>query len=495
VFEAAELGHKVSKKDYSAEVPALREALLDAQQELAERSTCPVILLIGGVDGAGKGETVNTLNFWMDPRGIRTNAMGAPTEEERLRPRMWRFWRALPPRGSIGIFFGSWYTAPIVQRAHERIDQAAFDQQMDEIVRFERMLADEGALILKFWFHLSRKQQRKRFEKLAKDPSTRWRVSDADRENAKRYDRFRAISEHALRLTSQAWAPWIVVEGSDRRYRELVTGRTLLEALRERLRMDAGPAVTSTPAAPPAPARVDERTVLGELDLSLSLPRSEYRSRLEDLQGRLSRLSRHKKFRRRAVVAVFEGNDAAGKGGAIRRVTAALDARFYRLVPIAAPSEEERAQPFLWRFWRHIPPLGHFTIFDRSWYGRVLVERVEGLCPEYDWRRAYGEINDFEAEMDRHGILVVKFWLAVSQEEQFRRFRERGELGYKRFKITDEDWRNRERWDDYAAAVCDMVDRTSTEIAPWTLVEAEDKYWARVRVLETLCDRIEAGLS
>ena len=495
MFEAAELGHKVPKQEYAAEVSVLREQLLDAQFELAESAAFPVIVLIGGVDGAGKGETVNTLHFWMDPRQIRTNAMGHPTEEERLRPRMWRFWRVLPPRGSIGIFFGSWYTSPIVERTYGDIDQAAFDQQIDEIARFERMLADEGALILKFWFHLSREQQRTRLEKLAKNPATRWRVTDVDRENAKRYDEFRAISEHALRLTSQAWAPWIVVEGTDRRYRELATGRTLLDALRERLRAEPETPPRPAPATPHAPARIDERTVLSELDLSVAMPKPEYQKQLEKLQGRLNLLSRHKKFRRHAVVAVFEGNDAAGKGGAIRRFTAALDARFYHLVPIAAPTEEERAQPYLWRFWRHLPALGHFAIFDRSWYGRVLVERVERLCPEYDWQRAYGEINDFEAEMVRHGIIIVKFWLAVSQNEQFRRFRERESLGHKRFKITDEDWRNREKWDEYVSAVCDMVDRTSTETAPWTLVEANDKYWARIRVLQTLCDRIEADLA
>ena len=495
MFEAAELGHRIPKQEYAAEVPVLREKLLDVQYELAASASFPVILLIGGVDGSGKGETVNTLLYWMDPRQIRANAMGAPSEEERLRPRMWRFWQKLPPRGSIGIFFGSWYTAPIVDHTYGKNDRATFDQQIDEIVRFERMLADEGALVLKFWFHLSPEVQQKRFEKLEKNPATRWRVSKADRDHAEHYDDFRAVSEHALRLTSQAWAPWIVVEGTDRRYRELVTGRTLLDALQERLAAESENRPRPAPAAPPAPARVDDRTVLSELDLTLEMPKAEYQQKLEELQGQLNLLSRSKKFREHAVVAVFEGNDAAGKGGAIRRVTGALDARFYQLLPIAAPTEEERAQPYLWRFWRRMPALGHFAIFDRSWYGRVLVERVEGLCSEYDWQRAYGEVNDFEAEMARHGIIVVKFWLAVSQEEQFRRFQERESLGHKRFKITDEDWRNREKWNDYAAAVCDMVDRTSTETAPWTLVEANDKHWARIRVLETLCDRIEKGLS
>ena len=196
-------------------------------------------------------------------------------------------------------------------------------------------------------------------------------------------------------------------------------------------------------------------------------------------------------MRRHALVAVFEGNDAAGKGGAIRRVTEALDPREYRIIPIAAPTDEELAQPYLWRFWRHIPARGQFTIFDRSWYGRVLVERVEGFCSQSDWLRAYGEINDFEESLADHGVVLVKFWLAIDKDTQHARFKEREATPHKRFKITDEDWRNREKWDQYVDAVEDMVDRTSTGLAPWTLVEANDKRFARVKVLRTINDALE----
>ena len=495
MFEAAELGHCVSKKAYEEELPELREQLLNAQFELAERAAFPVVILIGGVDGAGKGETVNTLNYWMDPRRIQTNAMGASDSAERLRPPMWRFWRSLPPRGTIGIFFGSWYTAPIINRVFDKIDDADLDSRIDEIRRFEDMLTAEGALILKFWFHLSKKRQRKRLKALEKDPTNRWRVADTDWERFAHYDSFREVSEHTLRLTSQASAPWIVVEGTDKRYRELAVGRHLLNSLRARLDKHAdGPSDARVDPALPmrSSVRLDERTVLSELDQSVRLARDQYREQLEELQSRLNRLSRRKKFSKHAVVVVMEGNDAAGKGGSIRRLAGAVDARFIQVMPIAAPTEEERAQPYLWRFWRHVPALGHFTVFDRSWYGRVLVERVEKLCAENDWQRAYAEINDFEAELTRHGVIVIKFWLAVSKEEQFRRFQERQEQGFKRFKITDEDWRNRDSWDQYAEAVCDMIDRTSTEVAPWTLVEAEDKLWARIKVIRTVCERIEA---
>ncbi|GAB1368241.1 hypothetical protein MASR1M42_07900 [Azonexus hydrophilus] len=172
-----------------------------------------------------------------------------------------------------------------------------------------------------------------------------------------------------------------------------------------------------------------------------------------------------------------------------------MDARHYQIVPIAAPTEEERDQPYLWRFWRHVPRTGRVTIFDRSWYGRVLVERVEGYCREEDWLRAYAEINDFEDQLEDDGALVVKFWLQISADEQLRRFKEREQTDFKRFKITAEDWRNRDKWDDYLTAACDMIDRTSTDIAPWTLVEANDKNFARIKVLRTVCERIEAALA
>jgi AMP-polyphosphate phosphotransferase len=247
------------------------------------------------------------------------------------------------------------------------------------------------------------------------------------------------------------------------------------------------------PAPPLAPA-VDNLHLLNALDLSAKLDKSHYQSQLEMLQGRLNMLTREPGFNDLAVVCVFEGNDAAGKGGSIRRITSALDARRYKVIPIAAPTDEEKAQPYLWRFWRHLPRRGRLTLFDRSWYGRVLVERVECYCAEYDWMRAYSEINDFETQMAEHNVILVKFWLAISQEEQLKRFQERENTGFKRYKITPDDWRNREKWPQYEQAVCDMVDRTSTEISPWTLVPANDKNHARIQILKTVCERIEAGL-
>jgi polyphosphate:AMP phosphotransferase len=492
MFESAELGHRIDKATYDKEVPLLREALLDAQLDLAQSSEFPVIVLLGGVDGAGRGETVNLLNEWMDPRHVQSHGMGEPSDEELDRPMMWRFWRALPPKGKIGVFLGSWYTWPILNRVTGVTKTADLDQSLERARRLEKMLTDEGALIIKFWLHLSKDKQEKRLKVLEKDPKTRWRVTERDWKHFKLYDQFRTVHESVIRHTSTAEAPWFIIEGEDPRYRSLTMGKMIHEAIRKRL--DSGNGKPAGISAPPLLPSIDQLHILKTLDLTQKLDKKKYAAELEKYQGKLALLTRDPRFREITVIAVFEGNDAAGKGGSIRRITGALDARIYQVVPIAAPTEEERAQPYQWRFWRHVPRRGRVTVFDRSWYGRVLVERVEGYCSETDWMRAYGEINDFEAQLTRHDMVVAKFWLTISKEEQLSRFKEREKTGFKRYKITDEDWRNREKWDAYEQAICDMVDRTSTEAAPWTLVEANNKHFARIKVLKTLCNQIEAKL-
>jgi polyphosphate:AMP phosphotransferase len=495
MFESAELGHAIDKARYKREEPVLRADLLDAQYDVGAKAQFPVLVLVNGVDGAGKGDTVNVLNAWMDPRHIRTRAFGEPTLEERTRPLMWRFWQALPPAGKIGMFFIGWYGHPIYGRLERRLAKAELDSELEEILRFEEMLANEGALVLKLWFHLSKRAQKKRLTALERDPATRFRVTEQDWKNYRRYDRLRGIAEHVLRNTDTSYAPWSVVEGADRRYRNLTVGRILLAAMRQRLGSEKRGRRAAVSVAAPPPARPsDGKDVLGVLDLSLCLSDEKYERELPEEQGRLAGLTRRRAFHQHSLVVVFEGNDAAGKGGAVRRLTGALDARQYNIVPVSAPTEEERAQPYLWRFWRQVPRLGCVTIFDRSWYGRVLVERVEGFCSEADWMRAYSEINQFEGQLVQSGAVLVKLWLAISEDEQLKRFHLREKTRFKRFKITDEDWRNRKKWAAYAGAVCDMVDRTSTEIAPWTLVEANDKRFARVKVIRTVVDRLAAAL-
>ena len=493
MFETAELGHRIAKTVFNRAIPKLRSDLLDVQYRLKENGTFPVIILISGVRGAGKGETINLLNEWMDPRHILTRAFDTPSDEERDRPPMWRYCRALPPKGKIGILFGSWYTAPIIDRVFRSTGREELLQSIEEINRFEKMLADEGALILKFWFHLSKEAQRKRLKALRSDRETRWRVSGRDWDFFREYDRFYRISGDTLRATSTADAPWIVVEGANAPYRSLTVGRALLGAMKKRLDAPDGRGRPVRKAAPIV-RPTDERGALTQLDLSRSLTETAYKTELMAWQGRLTRLARHPKFPRLSVALAFEGMDAAGKGSAIRRVTAGLDARRYNVIPVAAPTDEERAQPYLWRFWRNLPRKGRVTIYDRTWYGRVLVERIEGFCSEADWMRAYAELNDFEGQLERSATVLCKFWMQISREEQLRRFRERERMRFKRFKITPEDWRNREKWDLYQSAAADMIGRTSTPGAPWTLVEANDKKFARIKVLKTICKRIERAL-
>jgi len=496
MFESAELGHTIDKKTFRAEVRKLREALLEAQFELREKGTFQVLVLVSGMDGAGKRETINDLYGWMDPRYLSARAFTTPTEEEAAHPFMWRFWNGLPPKGRIGVFSGSWYSTPIHRRVAGEINHAFFDQRIEQINRFEAMLANEGALILKFWFHLTKDGQKKRFKALEKDPRTAWRVTRENWDSLKTYDKFQKVASDTLRLTNTSWSPWIVVESADDRYRSLTVGKLVLDALQKRLSDDnhKDHREREHQAAPPISPHTDSLDVLNALDLGRSLKRGAYELRLAGAQGRLSELLRLPEFGKHSLILAFEGKDAAGKGGSIRRLAAALDAYQYQIMPIAAPTLEERAYPYLWRFWRHVPKKGRIAIFDRSWYGRVLVERVEGFCTEADWMRAYGEINDFEHELMADGAIILKFWLEISDDEQLKRFREREATAFKRYKLTDEDWRNREKWADYHQAVCDMVERTSTGLIPWTLVEANDKRFARVKVLETICSKLEETL-
>jgi polyphosphate:AMP phosphotransferase len=502
MFEAAEVGRKLSKQEYKAQVPQLRSDLLDAQQELRS-APFPVIVLFAGVDTAGKGETVNLLNEWMDPRWIVTLGYTDPSAEELERPRLWRYWRDLPPRGRIALFLSAWYSSPIRNRVSGRASPAEFDSILDQLATFERALTDDGAVILKFWMHLSKAAQRKRLKAFEKDPRQRWRVTKEQWKHWGMFRKFVTAADRAIRRTSTDAAPWHIVEGEDERYRSVVVGSILRDAIRnalDRAKESAarknGPAPLRRAGKETSIKRVERQfNVLDNLDLSHQLNDRHFKAELGRLQGRLNALQRRADERGISTIMVFEGWDAAGKGGAIRRVTAALDARDYQVIPIAAPTDEERARHYLWRFWRHLSRAGRITIFDRSWYGRVLVERVEALATEAEYMRGYGEIAHFEEQLVDHGSLLLKFWIHISKEEQLRRFRERSRTRYKRWKITEEDWRNRKRWDDYTLAVNDMVARTSTRIAPWTLVEGDDKNYARIKILKTVVDGLEDRLS
>lgn len=493
MFEAAELGKKISKSQYDAAEPKLRADLILAEEALKD-SKSSVIMIFSGADAAGKGEMVQRLHEWLDPRGVETNAFWRATDEERERPRYWRFWRALPARGRIGIFFGSWYSEPIVRLVHGKGKTEDFDSQLQRIAFFENMLAADGAVILKFWFHLSKKAQKQRLKDLEKHPQTKNRVLPVDWKNYKLYDKFIEASERAIRHTDSGAAPWHIIDATDRRYRELAVGRILLKALRENA------AATDKKKKLPPPPLVHETApgmaanVLEKVDLTQKLEDREYKEQLDKYQGELTRLTWKAQKKGVSTVMAFEGWDAAGKGSAIRRVTEGIDPRLYRVVPIAAPTDEERAHHYLWRFWRRIPMAGFTSIFDRTWYGRVLVERVEGFARKDEWQRAYSEINDFEEQLSGNGIVVLKFWVHIGKDEQLRRFKSREETPAKRYKITGEDWRNRKKWGLYQEAVNDMVNHTSTEYARWTLVAGNDKKFARIQILKTVCEKLAGAV-
>jgi polyphosphate:AMP phosphotransferase len=493
VFEAVQLGQRMSKDAFDSAELQLRTRLLLAQHALAEARK-PVILVVAGVDTAGKGDVVDRLNKWLDTRGIQTHAFWDSTDEQDERPYYWRFWQRLPPRGQMGIFFNAWYWDALRLRANRDISQAELDERMRRVEELESMLAQDDYLIVKLWFHIDKKQQKRRRKQRDKALS-RIKPLKPDRIWQKHYNKFVAAAERAIRMTDHASCPWTLIDATDAYHRDYRAGEALLEAMERKLAENSREPVASVSQVDSGGSGLDQATVLDRVDLSATLDKAQYDSELEQYQQQLNLLGWQAYAQKRSTVLVFEGWDAAGKGGAIRRVSDALDARLCRAITTGVPSDEERAHHYLWRFWRHIPRCGFVTLYDRSWYGRVLVERVEGLARVEEWSRAYQEINDFEEQLVDRGIVVLKFWLHISKAEQLRRFEAREAVPWKRYKITSDDWRNREKWDDYRLAVNDMIRRTSTAKAPWQLVPAEDKRYARIKVMRTLCTALDQALN
>ncbi len=484
-----------SKEDFRLETEPLKEKLSALQHRVKEQNL-PVLIVFEGWSAAGKGSLLSDVILTLDPRNFKVQCTLPPTEEELRKPFLWRHWNNLPPRGILGLYDKSWYRelwglqkgAPTATQSDKEKQQA--------IQIFERQLADDGTLILKFFIHISKKEQKKRLKKLSSKKSTAWRAKPHHFEQNKHYKECAAAFGQTLEETNTPTAPWHVILGHDKRSALSSIYRILTEALEAALQ-------TNTCAAPPLTTEtlrggnftLRQMPTLSEVSLSeKTLSESVYRETLKQQKQRLRSLHNHLYMHKIPVVIAYEGWDAAGKGGNIRRLTSALDPRGYEVVPIASPTPVEKAHQHLWRFWHHLPKDGHVTVFDRTWYGRVMVERVEGFATETEWRRAYREINEFESQLHNWGAIVLKFWLHVSKEEQLRRFEARQNTPEKRWKITEEDWRNREKWDAYEVAINDMLRLTSTNFAPWTIIESEDKRYARIKALDTLIAAIEARL-
>lgn len=488
----AKAKRRLPKRTYQTRARLLREQLVQLQMEL-KRARFKVLLILAGPEGAGRGNLLNTLAEWLDPRGVETFSYHAPTDSEQAHPHQWRFWRSLPGIGRIGLYAGSWYTETLREEARGKRALGHIAQEADRIRVFEKLLADSGTLIVKVWLQLSKKAQGRRLRTLRADPATAWRVTEEDWHHHRIYDRLARTAELIRTKTDRPGARWTIIDAEDERTRDLEVAQLLLTQFRQRQKYFERLPRTVAPRTIQA-LRPSGRRRLQALALDQDLSETDYDALREKWLGRLSLAVRTALAARRPVVFAFEGWDAAGKGGAIRRLTSAIDPRDYRVISVAKPSAEEKHAHYLWRFWRDIPPDGRMAVFDRSWYGRVLVERIEGFCREDEWKRAFAEINDFERELTEHGTIVLKYWLHVSHAEQLRRFREREATPHKRHKMNAEDWRNRRKRGAYEIAVGDMLALTDKENSPWHLVPADNKRYARLEVLRTASRQIEAAL-
>ncbi len=492
MLEKIDLTKSMSKSEYRTLSSALDERLALLQRE-CRSAGIPIIILFEGLGASGKGTLISSLIEPLDPRGFSVFTIQRPDENERMHPYLWRFWTRLPANGQIAIFDRSWYRRVQIDHFDTPLSELQLAQTYQEINSFEELLIHGGTLILKFFLHISKKEQKKRFDKLSESKETAWRVTKEDLRHNRHYEEFLRINDEMLSHTDTELCPWTIIEATDKEYASVKMKNTVIRRIQEAL-----DTLQSAPAHPlPLPTALAEEyrpTVLAGVDLSKTLTRDEYKDRLDSLQKRLSTLHSELYRRRIPVVLAFEGWDAGGKGGAIKRLTQALDPRGYIVHPVSSPNDLEKSHHYLWRFWQYMPKDGHITIFDRSWYGRVMVERIEGFCKEEEWKRAYKEINEMEANLVHAGAIVLKFWMHIDKNEQEKRFRERQENPAKQWKITDEDWRNRAKWDLYEPAVDEMLLRTSTPEAPWIIVEGNSKYYARIKVLETVIHAIEKRL-
>ena len=503
MLEKLDLTKSLSKTEYKEKMAELEPRLGKLQRECRELGI-PVMIAFEGYGASGKGVQISELIKALDPRGFEVYAVKNESEEERMHPFLWRFWTKMPPKGRIAIYDSSWYRKVLIDRFDKKTKKGELADAYRSICSFEEQLASDGMAVIKIFLAIDKKEQKKRFKRLLESDETAWRVSEGDRKRNKEFEKYQAVNEEMLTRTDTEYAPWNIVEAVDRRFATAkiyaIVVQTLAEKVEEarkrnKKKEEAKRAEGSAADAKEEKAKVwmgvEKESILGKADLSLTYTKEEYKKRLEKLQKKMEKLHGELYRRRIPVVLGFEGWDAGGKGGAIKRLTERMDPRGYVVHPTASPNDIEKAHHYLWRFWTDMPKAGHVTIFDRTWYGRVMVERIEGFCSKQEWQRAYKEINAMERDLTDAGAIVLKFWMQIDKDEQARRFKARQENPEKQWKITDEDWRNREKWDQYENAVNEMLIRTSTPGAPWIVVEGNCKYYARIKVLETVISAIE----
>lgn len=494
--EKLDLTKTIDKTEYKEQMPYL-EAKLGLLQRTCRDLDIPVMIALEGYGASGKGVQIARLIRALDPRGFRVYAVKNETREERLHPFLWRFWTKMPEKGRIAIYDSSWYRRVLADRFDGVVKEKEIPSAFRSICSFEEQITSDGMVLIKIFLAIDKKEQKKRFDKLLASEETAWRVSEGDLKRNRHFKKYQRMNEEMLATTDTVSAPWNIVEATDRRFATVKIYSIVIKMLEEKIRK-----VRQNRPEEQSPHRETEEyagthlhgSLLMKAGLSLTLAREIYKKRLEELQNKIERQHSELYRRRIPVVLGFEGWDAAGKGGAIKRLTEKMDPRGYDVYPTASPNDVERAHHYLWRFWKSMPKAGHIAIFDRTWYGRVMVERIEGFCTEAEWRRAYREINDMERDLADAGALVLKFWLQIDKDEQEKRFRARQEEPEKQWKITEEDWRNREKWEQYEEAVNEMLVRTSTPEAPWIVVEGNCKYYARIKVLEIVTEAIEKRL-
>ncbi len=491
MLEKLDLDRTVKQSEFNEELEQL-ELVIGVLQRNTKELKIPVMIVFEGWDTAGKATTINSLLMAMDPRGYTVHPIAPPTEEENARPFLWRFWLKTPEKGRFAIFDKSWYGRVSEDRVNEVVKKALWTKAYDDINCFERQLYDDGNVIIKFFLHISKEEQGKRLKKMQNEPASPWRYLPLHLYHHKQYDKYLGSYEDMLKRTNKPWAPWTVVPSHDPLLATLTVLRTVKNALERRRSELLDPLFHRKPSVPENGERKENvPPILSEIDLTKDINRSEYDKQLFKLQKRLRELNAEVFRDKVPVVVVYSGWDAAGKGGNIKRFVEKLDPRGYKVIPITVPTQEEKYHHYLWRFWRELPPAGRIAVFDRSWYGRVMVERIEGYCTETEWRRAYREINEMEEQWVDNGTVLVKFFLHIDKETQMARFNERMNNPYKNWKITDEDFRNRAKWDQYYQAIEEMLHRTDTEHAPWTVLESNSKLYSRIKALRTVVESIE----